>query len=359
MSQSRTHKFFVEQLVTTPNEGQKPLVLIAALERKHEPHAPPCPLAKRLRELAGFGPPSLHRRVLLDRFRRIDPFQTNPRTGREEQRVAIHDAAHFMNAFDERLRAVVVRRSKIKLGRNHDQARQYHIEHHRADRGGPVVSRFVPMSARRLAWRGRRLLRLTLNWHGTIVTQSQIEVELMLAVRCTQLVKHYHGKPPVEAVRGLDLASPPASASACSGPTARARPPPSKSSKACSTPPPARWKSSAFAGAAMTRSASGSASRCKRHDSPRSSPSARRSTLFRSFYRHGLEPDEAIARVSSRRKPTPGSRNSPAARSSGSRWPAIVGDPDCCSSTSRPPALTRSRAATVGDHPRFGAAAAP
>jgi ABC-2 type transport system ATP-binding protein len=28
----------------------------------------------------------------------------------------------------------------------------------------------------------------------------------MLAIRCTQLVKHYDGKPPVEAVRGLDLA---------------------------------------------------------------------------------------------------------------------------------------------------------
>ena len=28
----------------------------------------------------------------------------------------------------------------------------------------------------------------------------------MLAIRCTQLVKRYDGKPPVEAVRGLDLA---------------------------------------------------------------------------------------------------------------------------------------------------------
>src|ERR671922_2040001 len=28
----------------------------------------------------------------------------------------------------------------------------------------------------------------------------------MLAIRCNQLVKRYEGKPPVEAVRGLDLA---------------------------------------------------------------------------------------------------------------------------------------------------------
>ena len=28
----------------------------------------------------------------------------------------------------------------------------------------------------------------------------------MLAIRCTNLVKRYEGKPPVEAVRGLDLA---------------------------------------------------------------------------------------------------------------------------------------------------------
>ena len=46
-------------------------------------------------------------------------------------------------------------------------------------------------------------------------------------------------------------------------------------------------------------------------------------TLFRSFYRTGFEPDEAIApRRRWRKRRRPGSASSPAAKSSGWPWPA-------------------------------------
>ena len=99
----------------------------------------------------------------------------------------------------------------------------------------------------------------------------------MLAIRCKNLVKRYDGKPPVEAVRGLDLAVEQGECFGLLGPTAPARRRRSKSSKGCSKRPPARSRCSAIAGAGRTmRFASGSASRCRRRGSRKSSPSAKR-----------------------------------------------------------------------------------
>ncbi len=68
-------------------------------------------------------------------------------------------------------------------------------------------------------------------------------------------------------------------------------------------------------------------------------------TLFRSFYRQGIEPEEAMARVSlGREGRRRGSRVFQAGRSSGWRWPvhwwAIR---SCCVSTSRPPGSIHNR----------------
>ena len=54
-----------------------------------------------------------------------------------------------------------------------------------------------------------------------------------LAIRANQLRKRYEGKPPVDAVRGLDLAVEQGNVLDCWGPTARGRRPPSKFSKGC------------------------------------------------------------------------------------------------------------------------------
>ena len=80
----------------------------------------------------------------------------------------------------------------------------------------------------------------------------------------------------------------PASASACSGPTARARPPPSRSARGSTRPTAARCWCSAAAGARMIASCgSGSASRCRRPSSPRSSRSTRRCSCSAASTRAG------------------------------------------------------------------------
>ena len=121
-----------------------------------------------------------------------------------------------------------------------------------------------------------------------------------------------------------------ANASACWGPTAPAKPPRSKSSKACSTPPPAKSKCSAY--------------HWGRHDDEIrqrigiSLQETRLSekltvretlTLFRSFYRRGIEPEEVMARVSLEEKAKSWVRN----LSGGQKQRlavacALVGDPE-------------------------------
>ena len=166
-----------------------------------------------------------------------------------------------------------------------------------------------------------------------------------------KLFKRYDGKPPVEAVRGLDLVVNEGSASACSAPTAPARPRPSRSSKGCSTPTSGEVE-------VLGR-------RWGQHDDEIrqrigiSLQETRLSekltvretlTLFRSFYRNGLDARRGDRpRVAGGEGRRPGSASSPAGRSSGwpspAPWSAIR---SCCSSTSRRPASTRSRAGSSG-----------
>ena len=109
---------------------------------------------------------------------------------------------------------------------------------------------------------------------------------------------------------------------ACSAPTARARRRRSKSWKGCSTPPPARSRSWACAGgrdATAIRERIGiSLQETRLADKLTVRETV---TLFRSFYRTGIEPDEAIRRVSLEEKADArGSSSSPAGKSSG--WPS-------------------------------------
>ncbi len=73
-------------------------------------------------------------------------------------------------------------------------------------------------------------------------------------------------------------------------------------------------------------------------------------TLFRSFFRRGPAPAEAMARVRTRpRSSTRAWGRCRAARNNGSRSPARwSANPNCCSSTNRPPASTRRRAGRCG-----------
>ena len=74
-------------------------------------------------------------------------------------------------------------------------------------------------------------------------------------------------------------------------------------------------------------------------------------SLFRSFYDHGLEPlDRAPSGTADRESRARGSASSPAARSSGSRWPARSSvSPNCSFSTNPLPGSIRSRGASCGN----------
>ena len=78
------------------------------------------------------------------------------------------------------------------------------------------------------------------------------------------------------------------------------------------------------------KSASGSASRCRKRGSRKSSPCAKRCTLFRSFYRQGIEPEDGDGpRVARRERRLRGCRN----LSGGQKQRlavacALVGDPE-------------------------------
>ncbi len=73
-------------------------------------------------------------------------------------------------------------------------------------------------------------------------------------------------------------------------------------------------------------------------------------TLFRSFYRAGLDPRTWSWRASrSKKRQTPRSASYPAGRNSGWPWPARwSATPSCCFSTSRPPVSIRSRGGSCG-----------
>ena len=126
------------------------------------------------------------------------------------------------------------------------------------------------------------------------------------AIRCTGLVKTYAGRPPVEAVRGLDLT---VETGECFGlpRSQRGRQNHHHRDYRGTAPsrPPARSKSSACTGGATTRpSASASASRSRKRACPKSCWCAKPSRSFAAFYRRGLEPDEVIRRVSLEEKAT-------------------------------------------------------
>ena len=94
-----------------------------------------------------------------------------------------------------------------------------------------------------------------------------------------------------------------------------------------------------------------SASRCRRRSSPTGSPSKRRCGCSARFYDRGPSVAELLALRAARGEArrlgdAPLRRAAAAAGGGAARWSAI---PSSCSSTSRPPASTRSRAAQLWD----------
>jgi ABC-2 type transport system ATP-binding protein len=120
-----------------------------------------------------------------------------------------------------------------------------------------------------------------------------------LAIRCTELRKTYRGKPPVEAVRGIDLAIEEGECFAVLGPNGAGKTTTIEILEGLLEPTSGdveilgmRWRES---GAAIREKIGISLQETRFSDKLSVSETL---TLFRSFYRSGIEPGEAIARVS-------------------------------------------------------------
>jgi ABC-2 type transport system ATP-binding protein len=122
---------------------------------------------------------------------------------------------------------------------------------------------------------------------------------MSLAIQCTELRKTYRGKPPVEAVRGLDLAIEEGECFGVLGPNGAGKTTTIEILEGLLEPTSGeveilgmRWRRN---GPAIREQIGISLQETKFSDKL----SVRETlTLFRSFYRSGIDPDEAIARVS-------------------------------------------------------------
>ena len=143
------------------------------------------------------------------------------------------------------------------------------------------------------------------------------------AIECRQLVKRYDGKPPVEAVRGLDLVVEEGECFGLLGPNGAGK---------TTTLEILEGLLDATSGDVQVLGyrwgADDEAIRERIGISLQETRLADKLTvretitMFRSFYRTGIEPDEAIRRVSLEDKAKSlGGASSPAGRSSGWRWP--------------------------------------
>jgi ABC-2 type transport system ATP-binding protein len=125
------------------------------------------------------------------------------------------------------------------------------------------------------------------------------------AIRCTNLVKRYEGRPPVEAVRGLDLTVQPGECFGLLGPNGAGKTTTIEILEGLTEATAGevelfgfRWSSDA---AAIKQRIGISLQETKLSEKLTVRETV---TLFRSFYRRGLEPDEVIRRVSLEEKAT-------------------------------------------------------
>lgn len=125
------------------------------------------------------------------------------------------------------------------------------------------------------------------------------------AIRCTNLVKRYEGKPPVEAVRGLDLTVESGECFGLLGPNGAGKTTTIEIIEGLSEPTDGdvevlgmRW---GHDDAAIKQHIGISLQETRLSEKLQVDETL---TLFRSFYKHGLEPDEVIRRVSLEEKAT-------------------------------------------------------
>ena len=150
-----------------------------------------------------------------------------------------------------------------------------------------------------------------------------------LAIRCQNLVKTYAGRPPVEAVRGIDLEVEQGQCFGVLGPNGAGK---TTTIEMIEGLLPAtsgqidvlglRWQTDANA----IRQRIGISLQETRLSERLSVLET--ITLFRSFYPQGMDPDDVMRSVSLESKSAPGLRRSRAARNSDWLWPRPVGDPD-------------------------------
>lgn len=124
------------------------------------------------------------------------------------------------------------------------------------------------------------------------------------AIRCSQLVKHYDGRPPVEAVRGLDLAVEGGECFGLLGPNGAGKTTTIEILEGLLEPTEGdvevlglRWGGPDEDALRQRLGITLQETRLSEKLTVRETL-----TLFRSFYRHGVEPDEAIAVVSLQEK---------------------------------------------------------
>jgi ABC-2 type transport system ATP-binding protein len=150
------------------------------------------------------------------------------------------------------------------------------------------------------------------------------------AIRCTNLVKRYEGKPPVEAVRGLDMTVESGECFGLLGPNGAGKTTTIEIIEGLSEPTAGdvevlgmRWGRE---DAAIKERIGISLQETRLSEKLQVNETL---TLFRSFYKHGLEPDEVIRRVSLEEKATARvGKLSGGQRQRLAVACALVGDPD-------------------------------
>jgi ABC-2 type transport system ATP-binding protein len=130
-------------------------------------------------------------------------------------------------------------------------------------------------------------------------------IPMSAAIRCTGLVKHYEGRPPVEAVRGLDLSVEAGECFGLLGPNGAGKTTTIEIIEGLSEPTSGevevlgmRWHQDE---AAIRERIGISLQETRLSEKLQVDETI---TLFRSFYRRGLDPDEVIRRVSLEEKAT-------------------------------------------------------